>query len=213
LFLARIIAFKNIFFGYLIFGLLMFFIGKRLFSKNKKIKLLNYFLMFCFLMFFVYKNSLIDFYLLFFIPGFIIYFVNSLYHFFSFRLVTFFLFLLIILNIIKSPAFGSYDNTYLWLNKSVKEVVKNKNYCVFYDIFPQTFIENKLNYLFSIEKNQPEKNCFEILQSKKPKNIKTFYYFCEPAKCQPKKFKIDNYHQVIFKDLKYDVKIYKYYLD
>ncbi|GAB4219339.1 MAG: hypothetical protein Fur009_4990 [Candidatus Microgenomates bacterium] len=213
LFLGKVVAFKNKILGLVFFGLLILFIIKNLKSKDKKIRILNYFMIYSFFLFFIYKNSLIDFYLLFFIPPFIIYLIYNLFKIIPKNIAAGFLMFLFILNIIKSPVFGTFDNTYLWLTKSVNEVVKNNNYCVFYDIFPETFIENKLKYLFSLEKNKEENNCSLLLENKKPKNIKVIYYFCEPAKCQPDKFKILDFEPIKFKQLDSDVKIYKYNLN
>lgn len=212
LFLGKIIAFKNKTLGLILFGLMIFFIFKNLFKKDKKIQILNYFLIFSLILFFIYKNSLIDFYLLFFIPLFIIYIVYNLIKNLKKTAIIIF-FVLLFFNLKYSPTFGSYDNTYLWLTKTVKLITSDKNYCLFYDIFSETFIENKIRYMVSLEKNQPEKNCLEILEKKRPKNIKVFYYLCKTAKCHQEKFKILDYEEIKFKDLEYDVKIYKYILN
>ncbi|MCX7589405.1 MAG: hypothetical protein N2Z85_00485, partial [Patescibacteria group bacterium] len=106
---------------------------------------------------------------------------------------------LIILNFLNSPAFGKYDNTYLWLNEVSSKISKNKNYCVEYDIFKETFIEDKIRYMFSIQKNKPSKKCLDNAY---------VYYFCEPIKCNLEKFKDKKIENIKFNQ-EYYVKTYK----
>jgi len=213
-FISRTLFFKNLILGYLGLAIIFFLMIKNFFSKKQETKILNYFFIFSFFMFFIYKNSLIDFYLLFLVPFLILYFVIFLKDFLKNNfLFTTVVFILIFLNLVNSPVFGRFDNTYLWLERSVKTVTKEKNFCVFYDIFPQTFIEDKLRYFFSIEKNKEENNCQKILNSKNPKefkNIKNIFYFCEPAICFRKNLNFQNKKEIRFPDLEYGVKIYRY---
>jgi len=190
-FIANTLFFKNHIFGYL--GLLIFFYNliNFLIIKKNKInlieKLLNYFFIFSLLVFFIYRNSLINFYLLFLIPFMIIYFVISLKNvfpnFFSQLLIIIFL-----LNVIFIPVYKKYDNTYLSLIEITNTLSKYKNYCIQYDIFKETFIEDKLRYMFFISKNPPKPTC---------QDTKNIFYICEPAKCQSKKYL--KYKKIVYK--------------
>lgn len=200
-FLSSLIFFKNKILGYLglFFLLTLLLIFLLNFKKiNKKLQIVNLFLLFSILMLYTYKNSLINFYLLFLIPIVIIYFsivLNKLTKKISLIIFS----SLIIINLIKSPVFGSYDNTYLWIQEASLRISQNKNYCVEYDIFKETFIEDKLRYMLSIQKNQPLKKCDR-------NNL--IFYFCEPAKCNLGKFHNKKIVVLNLKE-KYYVKIYK----
>ena len=135
---------------------------------------------------FFYKNSLIDFYLLFLIPVIIIYFVLTINKYLPGKISYLIFFITALISVYTSPSFYGFDKTFLAVNQAVKLTTSSSNYCHVYKIFPQTFIESKLKYLVSLEKNSPIKtDCEKILyqQMCRPM-IKTIYYFCEPAKCQ-----------------------------
>lgn len=216
LFLARLMFFKNQFLGYIslfILLLSLIFLLLKLYKHNKidKVyKLLSLFLIFSFIMLYFYKNSLIDFYLLFLIPILIIYFVLISKNFLGKELTTFIFFILILINLIKSPAFGSYDKTFLWINESIKKISSKKNYCIIYNIFPQNFIESKYRYMISLAKNKPIYDyCKHIIYRCDPK-IKTGYYICEEAICNNLS-EIKSMGKLIkMKTLDYGVKIYEF---
>ncbi len=199
-FLGNVLFFKNKILGYI--TLLIFIINLLFFLLNKKEnnnlleKLLNYFIIFSIFMFFLYKNSLIDFYLLFLIPFVIIYLIFFIKNFLpKFILIT----SLIILfsNIIFNPVYKKYDNTYLWINELTNKLSLSNKYCVKYDIFKETFIEDKIRYMFSINKNPPLINC---------KNANSIFYICEPAKC--KKNLKKTYEKLSFKNY-YSINVFK----
>lgn len=213
-FLARVMLFKNQTLGYLglivLFSSIFFFLFK-LYKLDRLYKLLNLFLIFSFIMLFFYKNSLIDFYLLFLIPIVIIYFVLAAKDVFGER-VTLGLFLIIILlNIIKSPSFGSYDKTFLWITKSIEKIAVTKNYCVSYSIFPQNFIESKFRYMTSIIKNKPiYQNCDLAMYYRCDPKIKTGYYLCEDAICTRTPIDLSWGKLIDMKPLDSGVKIYQF---
>lgn len=210
-FLAKTIFFKNQILGY--FGLiflffsLIFFIFR--FSKLQKIyQLIISFLIFSLIMLYIYKNSLIDFYLLFLIPFLIIYFSLTINYFLTKKTTKIILIILIIMNFLKSPIFGNYDKTYLWLEKTTKIISENKKpYCVIYNIFPQNFIEEKLRYLMTLQKNQPlSKNC----DFKNNQKIKTIFYICERPLCPQTKFDLKQGKIINLDKLNSDIKIYRF---
>lgn len=184
LFLSRTIFLKEKFLGYLfLFGLGISFILK---NKSTKYNILRIFLFFSLGMLFFYKNSLIDFYLLFLIPIIIIYFVLFISSYFSQKIASLIFFIIVLVSIYTSPSFYGFDKTLLSIKQAVKLTTMTQNYCHIYKIFPETFIENKIKYLVSLEKNSPIKtNCEKILRGWMClPNVKTIYYLCEPAKCQ-----------------------------
>lgn len=217
-FLAKIMFFKNQIFGYfglfilfltLIFLLFKFYKHNNL---NKIYKLLSLFLIFSFIMLYFYKNSLIDFYLLFLIPILIIYFVLISKNFLGKKLTILIFFILILINLVKSPAFGIYDKTFLWINESIKKISSKKNYCIIYNIFPQNFIESKYRYMISLVKNKPVyDNCQHITYRCDPK-VKTGYYICEEAICDNLPV-IKSMGKILkMQPLDYGVKIYEFNL-
>lgn len=213
-FLGKLLFFKNQILGYLSLLILFISIIINLFKFNKisqKLKILSLFLIFSFLMLFFYKNSLIDFYLLFLIPIIIVYFILIFKNLFGKKTTVLFFFFIILINLIKSPAFGAYDKAYLWLNKSIKIISSEKDYCLSYNIFPQNFIENKHRYMMTLVKNQPVyKNCDFIMSFRCDKKVKTGYYLCEKAICQQKPIDISFGKLIDMKELNSDVKIYKF---
>lgn len=212
-FLASVMFFKNQILGYLgLFilstSLLISFL--KLSKLSKPSKFLNMFLMFSFIMLFFYKNSLIDFYLLFLIPVVIIYFVLVSKNLMGEKLTFWLFFLLILINLAKSPSFGKYDKTFIWLTESVKKVTTKQNFCIAYNIFPQNFIESKFRYMMSFVKNKPVYDyCQQIIYRCDPK-IKTGYYICEEAICDlpPATTEIGKF--IDMKPLDYGVKIYQF---
>ncbi|KKQ24369.1 MAG: hypothetical protein US40_C0005G0043 [Candidatus Roizmanbacteria bacterium GW2011_GWC2_37_13] len=219
LFLARVMFFKSQILGY--FGLLVLFISLISFAfkffivRNKNFcslpcKLLNFFLLFSFLMLYFYKNSLIDFYLLFLIPIVIIYFVLISKNLLGEKITALLFFILILIDIIKSPAFGPYDKTFIWIRESIKKVTTKKDYCLAYNIFPQNFIESKYRYMMSLVKNKPVYDyCQQIIYRCDPK-IKTGYYLCEDAICDRPPATTSIGKLIDMKPLDYGVKIYEF---
>lgn len=210
-FLAKTIFFKNQILGY--FGLIFLFFSLIFlifrFSKLKKIyQFIISFLIFSFLMLYFYKNSLIDFYLLFLIPILIIYFPLAINYFLKEKITRIFLIILIMINLFKSPIFGDYDKTYIWLEKTTKIISENKNpYCIIYNIFPQNFIEQKLRYVMTLKKNQPSsENCL----LKDNKKIKTLFYICEKPLCPQTKLDLKKGKIIDLDKLNTDIKIYRF---
>lgn len=218
LFLSRVMFFKNRFFGYvslflLIFSLLVFLY--KLYKTQKMdnlYRILNMFLIFSFVMLFFYKNSLIDFYLLYLIPIIIIYFIFISKKVLGEKITIWFFFIITLVNLVKSPAFGAYDKTYLWVRESIKKVTTKQDYCLAYNIFPQNFIESKIRYMMSLVKNRPVYDyCQQIIYRCDPK-IKTGYYLCEVALCDRPPATTSVGTIIDMKPLDYGVKIYEFRL-
>ncbi len=213
-FLARVMFFKNQILGYMALGffLISLFVKIILFKKqNKYEKPIILFFIFSFIMLFFYKNSLIDFYLLFLIPVVIVYFVLSLKENIGEKSTLILVFLLLMINLFKSPAFGAYDKTYLWINESIKKITSQKNYCLAYNIFPQNFIESKYRYMMTLAKNQPAyKNCDNIIYYRCDPKVKTGYYLCDGAICNQKPVEFSQGRMINMKPLESDVKIYQF---
>ncbi len=211
-FLSKVIFFKNLIFGYLLLLTLIstLFIlpfKQRLMGKvDKAFKLISYFLIFSLAMLYFYKNSLIDFYLLFLAPIVVIYFTIISNFFLKKRLTSWIFFILIVINLFKSPAFGPYDKTFIWLEESIKKIAAKNNYCVIYSLFPETYIESKFRYMISLAKNKPVYDyCQQVMMVCDPK-IKTVYYVCEEAICKPP-IKLGKITEI--KPFEYGVKIYE----
>jgi len=216
-FIAKVMFFKNQMLGY--FGLLILLISilvfifklYKLYKLDKLCKLLNLFLIFSFFMLFFYKNSLIDFYLLFLIPIVIIYFVLIAKNVLGEKLTLIIFFILILINLFKSPAFGVYDKTFLWVRTAIKETTQSKNYCLSYNIFPQNFIESKYRYMMTLAKNQPVyQNCDLVMSLRCDPKVKTGYYICEEAICRRSLIDISWAKPVDMKPLDSNVKIYEF---
>lgn len=182
--------FKNQLLGYLclfiLFLSLFWFLFRlyKLYKLDKLYKLLNLFLIFSFIMLFFYKNSLIDFYLLFLIPIVIIYFVLIFKKTVGEKIAIIIFFLLILINLFKSPAFGAYDRTFLWIRESIKKITNQKQYCINYSIFPQNFIESKYRYMITLAENKPVyDNCDLAMYYRCDPKVKKGYYLCETAIC------------------------------
>lgn len=211
-FLARVMFFKNQILGYL--GLIILSVSLLIsFLKFPKLakhaKLVNLFLMFSFIMLYFYKNSLIDFYLLFLIPIVIIYFVSTAKDFLGKKLAVWVFFVLVLINLVKSPAFGAYDKTYLWVRESIKKVTTKNDYCIAYNIFPQNYIESKFKYMMTLTKNKPVFDyCQQIIYRSDP-NIKTGYYICQNALCDRPPASTAGFTLIDMQPLDYDVKIYE----
>jgi 4-amino-4-deoxy-L-arabinose transferase-like glycosyltransferase len=206
-FLARVLFFKNEILGYLA----LFVLGVTLLIpiRIRRLDLLRYFFFFSFLMLYFYKNSLIDFYLLFLIPLVVVYFVLIGNNFFGVKLTSAIFFIIILINLIKSPAFGKYDKTYLWIRESIKKVTTKKDYCIAYNIFPQNFIESKFRYMMTLVKNKPVYDyCQQIIYRCDPK-IKTGIYLCEDAICNQPPATTSVGRLIDMKPLDYGVKIYE----
>ncbi|MBI5127461.1 glycosyltransferase family 39 protein [Candidatus Roizmanbacteria bacterium] len=212
-FISRVLFFKNQIIGY--FALVVFLISlgiKTLTIKrqDKYEKPLIFFLIFSLIMLFFYKNSLIDFYLLFLIPIVIIYFVLVFKNILGQKKTMIVFFVLILINLIRSPTFGAFDKSYLWLTESIKKTTVKKDYCIAYNIFPQTFIESKHRYLMSLVKNRPAYDkCQQIINRCYPK-VKTAYYFCEAAICDRATSHLSIGKLIDMKPLDYGVKIYEF---
>ena len=212
-FLARVMFFKNQLLGY--FALVIFSISlglKLLFirKQNRYEKPIILFLVFSLIMLFFYKNSLIDFYLLFMIPIVIVYFVLVSKKILGEKLTLSIFFILVLINLFKSPAYGDYDKTFLWIRESIKKVTTKKDYCVAYNIFPQTFIESKYRYMMTLVKNRPVyENCQQIIYRCDPE-IKTGYYLCEDAICDRPPATTSIGKLIDMKPLDYGVKIYEF---
>lgn len=215
-FLARVMFFKNQLLGY--FALLIFSVslGFRILfirKQNRYEKPITLFLIFSLIMLFFYKNSLIDFYLLFLIPIIIIYSVLLVKKIFGEKLTLGIFFILILINLIKSPAFGSYDKTFLWIRESIKKIAINKNYCISYSIFPQNFIESKYRYMITLVKNKPVyENCDMVMYYRCDPKVKTGYYLCEDAICTRTPIDLSLGKLIDMKPLDSGVKIYEFEL-
>jgi len=213
-FLSRVLFFKNQILGYLsllIMSISLFISIIKLNKLKKPFQTIVYFLIFSFIMLFFYKNSLIDFYLLFLIPIIVIYFVLIFNKLLGEKITLLFFFIIILINLIKSPAFGEYDKTYLWLEKAVNTVTKEKNYCLSYNIFPQNFIESKFRYMITNSKNQPSyNNCDFIMTYRCDPKVKTGFYICENAICPRTKFDLSSSYMIDMKPLDSGVKIYRF---
>lgn len=213
IFLSRVMFFKNHILGYFsLFVLLVsLFLSLIKFPKlSKQLRLLNLFLIFSFIMLFFYKNSLIDFYLLFLIPIVIIYFILISKNYLGEKITVWLFFILVLINLIKSPSFGVYDKTYLWVRESIKKVTTKQDYCIAYNIFPQNFIESKYRYMMSLVKNKPVYDfCQQIIYRCDPK-IKTGYYICEDALCNRPPATTSIGTLIEMKPIDYNVKIYEF---
>jgi len=214
LFLARVMFFKNKilgFFALLILGFSLLISLLKLAKLSKPFKLLNLFLIFSFIMLFFYKNSLIDFYLLFLIPIVIIYFVLISKNILGEKLTLGLFFILILINLLKSPTLGVYDKTFLWITKSIKKITITKNYCVSYSIFPQNFIESKYRYTMTLVKNKPVyENCDLTMYYRCDPKVKTGYYLCENAICTRTPIDLSWGKLIDMKPLDSNVKIYQF---
>lgn len=142
-------------------------------QREEKTDLLKLFFIFAFLMLFIYKNSLIAFYLIFLLPILPVYFVISFYRLVKpEKIVTLSLSVLILINLVTSPAFGRTDDVFRNTKAAVDSISSPNQYCVVYEIPAETFIELKFRYLFSISQNPPQsKNCQEL------------YYICQEPLC------------------------------
>jgi 4-amino-4-deoxy-L-arabinose transferase-like glycosyltransferase len=182
-FLGKTLFFKNFWLGFiwlLIFGISLFFK-----SNNRKQNLLKIFFIFSFVMLFIYKNSLIDFYLLFLIPPLIIYFVIFINKILPDIYYVVILSIVVIVSLFTSPTFSKVDQTYPSIAKATKIITSEPNYCLIYDIFPANFIESKFRYLVSLQKNQPKQlDCETILYYRCDQRIKDIFYLCDSPKCQ-----------------------------
>ena len=213
-FIGRVLFFKNQILGYI--GLIIFLIslGIKILTikkQEKHEKPIIFFLIFSFIMLFFYKNSLIDFYLLFLIPIIIIYFVLIIKKTVGEKLALGIFFVLILVNISLSPAFGAYDKTFLWIKESIKKITNQKQYCVNYSIFPQNFIESKYRYMMSIAKNKPVyKNCDMVMYYRCDPKVKTVYYLCEEAICTRTPIDLSLGKLIDMKPLDSNVKIYQF---
>ncbi len=121
---------------------------------------------------FFYKNSLIDYYLLFLVPVIIFLFVDL-----TMRIGRAGVYVgasLIALLALTSPAFGPSDGVYVAAKRTVTEVAREKRYCLTYFTFPPTYIQPKFEYLFSLEENPPQPGM----------SCEPTYYLCEPALCE-----------------------------
>jgi hypothetical protein len=172
LFLSYTLLFKQKLIGYIF---LVLYAASLLFIKFKteQERTLQLFLIFSSIVLFIYKNSLIPFYLLFMIPPLIMYTTLAFKNILGTKMTIYIAIILLSISLIKSPTFAHTDNTYVSLNALVEQVSREENYCVTYDIFPETFIEKKLVYLFAISKRPPQLE-----------NCKKQILICEPAKCK-----------------------------
>lgn len=171
LFLSSVFIFKQQIIGYILLAVFCFsFIFVK--PKNDTEQTLWHMVLFSIILLFVYRNSLIPFYLLFLIPLLIMYFVIVAKNIMGKKLATYTFIVFLSLGLITSPTFAQTDKTYVSLKEVVTNISQNKNYCVTYDIFKETFIEKKLTYLFAISHNPP------AIQ-----NCKKEFLICEPAKC------------------------------
>lgn len=178
---SRILLFNNYYLGVLISAFLGIMCLSALWSGYKhQVKKADFWLSLFFLsslaLLFFYKNSLIDYYLLFLLPIIIILFVSFLSNKLRFLGSTI-IAAMILTAIFKSPTFGKTDGTYLAIKNKVQEISKQQNYCLTYYIFPETFIESKFRYLFSISKYPPKENM----------SCLPMFYLCESALCNAHK--------------------------
>lgn len=182
-FIGEVLFFKNFILG--LIGLLIFGISI-LYPKEKSppIKTLKYFFIFSFIMFFFYKNSLINFYLLFIIPILIIYLTNIIIKLLNENVFVVIFLIIISLNIFLSPTFGKADNTYLAIRQGVESITQKNNYCLSYRIYTPTFIESKYRYLVSLVKKQPlDINCEIPLFYRCDPKVKNLFLVCAGGLC------------------------------
>ncbi len=213
-FLARVMFFKNQLLGYLALSVFFITLGLRtlLIKKQGRYeKPLFFFLIFSLIMLFFYKNSLIDFYLLFLIPIIIIYFVLVFRKIIGEKLTLGIFFVLILINLFQSPAFGAYDKSFLWIRESIKKITIQKQYCISYSIFSQNFIESKYRYMITIAKNKPVyENCDTIMYYRCDPKVKVGYYLCEDAICTRTPIDLSWGKLIDMKPLDSGVKIYEF---
>lgn len=213
-FLARSLFFKNHILGYA--GLAVFALSLGLktlfFNKLQRFeKPLVLFFVLSMVMLFFYKNSLIDFYLLFLIPVVVIYFVLLLGRSPAASPVFLAAAVLVFINLVGSPAFGIYDRTFLWITESTKILSKSKNYCIAYNIFPQNYIESKYRYMVSLLKNKPVyDNCDQNLYYRCDPKVEVGYYLCEAAICTRSPIDLPRGKFIDMKPLDSGVKIYEF---
>lgn len=186
-FLGKTLFFKNFWLGLIwlpIFGISLLFK-----SKSRGENLLKIFFIFSFMMLFIYKNSLIDFYLLYLIPPLIIYFVvfiNKVLPDIYFTIISL---IIVVISLFTSPAFSKVDHTYSSINYATKVITSKSDYCLVYHIFPTNYIESKFRYLVSLQKNQPKQlDCETILYYRCDQRIKNIFYLCDGPKCQKTEF-------------------------
>ncbi len=179
--LSRILLFNNYYLGalFLVFlsllSLLVLWHSYKTRQKTADFWLSLFFFISLALLFF-YKNSLIDYYLLFILPVIIILFVSLAVSKLR-SLGQLIVIIMIVASLLTSPTFGKTDDTYLAIKDKVEKLSQYKNYCLTYYIFPETFIENKFRYLFSLNKYPPKENM----------SCLPMFYLCEGALCDAHK--------------------------
>lgn len=208
-FLGKVLFFKNDILGYL--ALIVLGVSLLFPMRDKKARLLQLFFMFCFVMFFVYKNSLIDFYLLFLIPVVVIYFAVLAEKFLPRGFFYFTITVIALFSIILSPSFGKTDDTYVAIKAATRYITAHDNYCIIYKIHPTNFIESKYRYLVSLAENQPKDvNCEKILYDYQCSNkVKTVFHLCGGGECQLPKRILNMMKTVDQRDYRTGVNIYQ----
>ncbi len=208
-FIGETLFFKNHmlgFIGLLILAFSLFFVK----TKQPSVRMLKNFLIFSFVMLFFYKNSLINFYLLFLIPVIIIYLVAIIDNFLPKKLLSIPILLLVLLNLYFSPSFGKTDGTYIALQKAVSLVAQYENYCPSYRIFDQNYIQSKYQYLFSINKNRPvNPNCDLTTYIQSNPQVKNSFYICEAPLCPYEYVNFSQFREISQKPFNTGVRIYK----
>jgi 4-amino-4-deoxy-L-arabinose transferase-like glycosyltransferase len=208
-FIGATLFFKNQILGFIALLILGFSL---LFFKPRQapLRMLKYFLIFSLIMLFFYKNSLINFYLLFLIPVIIIYLVATIKNFFPEKITGVIIVLIVLLNLYFSPAFGKIDGTYIALQNAVNLVSQYEDYCPSYRIFDANYIKSKYQYLFSINKNQPaDLDCDLSTYLLCNEKVKNSFYICETPLCAYPYVNFSQMREIDQKPFDTGVRIYK----
>src|SRR3989339_1032997 len=161
-------------------------------------------------MLFFYKNSLINFYLLFLIPIIIIYLTIIINDFLPEKISAAIIFLIIFLNLYFSPTFIENKSAYKAVKNAVDIIAKNENYCPSYRIFNQNYIKSKYQYLFFINKNKPVNiNCDLTTYLQSSPKVKNTFYICEAPLCIYEFVNFSQFKEISQKPFDTGVRIYQ----
>lgn len=170
LFLSSTLLIANKWIGYIL--LILFGLSLITVKFTRQEEPIKFFMIFSLFMLFIYKNSLIPFYLLFLIVPTVMYTAICLNHTLPKKIFFPVILSLVIISLLTSPTIGKTDNTYVSMKDIVSTLSQQKNYCIDYDVFDETYIKPKFTYLFLTASNKPSET-----------NCQKQYLICEPAKC------------------------------
>jgi len=171
-FIGRTVSFNNTYLAFIIFFLSCVY----LFIPFHRVqdRLIKYSYFFSIILLYFYRNSLIDYYLLFLIPITILYFLIILERLPIKKPIVFLaIALLALLNLVFSPAFKYTKPIYPEIKRVTDAITVEKDYCLIYDLFSESYTDEKIKYLVTLSKNQP-----------KTKRCGTIYYVCHLDKCR-----------------------------